>query len=82
MGEDERPRSFGIGGAGNIRTRTEAMVHDIIPLHDQHRRRRSSLWSLGSSSNSNGESRSFKLPGGFKNVFGGSSRKSVSDTTK
>ncbi|KAI1634514.1 hypothetical protein F4809DRAFT_508163 [Biscogniauxia mediterranea] len=80
--KDDRPRSFGIGGAGNIRTRAEAVVQDIVPSDEHPRRRRSSLWSLGSSSNSNGESRSFKLPAFFRTVSGGSSHKSDPDTSK
>ncbi|KAI1840023.1 hypothetical protein JX265_009115 [Neoarthrinium moseri] len=46
---EERRRSFGIGGAGNIRTRTEAMVDNVVPQTSNQNRRRSSTFSKNSS---------------------------------
>ncbi|KAK6080048.1 hypothetical protein SCUP234_05404 [Seiridium cupressi] len=43
----ERRKSFGIGGAGNIRTKEEALVDDLAPSSGQERRR-SSVWSRSS----------------------------------
>ncbi|KAI1119962.1 hypothetical protein F5Y10DRAFT_259317 [Nemania abortiva] len=43
VAEKERRQSFGIGGAGNIRTRDQAMVHDAYDLVERKRRRQSSL---------------------------------------
>ncbi|KAI0165243.1 hypothetical protein GGR52DRAFT_101409 [Hypoxylon sp. FL1284] len=62
----ERRRSFGIGGAGNIRTREEAWVHDIISAKDAVTRRRSSA------SAESGDSKSSRLSWRFKNLFGNS----------
>ncbi|KAG8163884.1 hypothetical protein KVR01_005802 [Diaporthe batatas] len=49
---EDRRRSFGIGGAGNIRTRAEAVVHDVLPSERLDQRRRSSVLSKVSSSTS------------------------------
>ncbi|KAI0006730.1 hypothetical protein F4779DRAFT_620293 [Xylariaceae sp. FL0662B] len=68
MAKDEYRRSFGIGGAGNIRTWEESVVHDIAGENSP--RRRSSFWSIPSSSNSNEEQRSLKMSESFKNLFG------------
>ncbi|KAL1851097.1 hypothetical protein Daus18300_012644 [Diaporthe australafricana] len=48
---DERKRSFGIGGAGNIRTKAEAIVSDVLPS-EREQRRRSSVLSMVSSASS------------------------------
>ncbi|KAI1398432.1 hypothetical protein F4819DRAFT_489606 [Hypoxylon fuscum] len=82
MVSGERRRSFGIGGAGNIRTQEEAIVHDLNSPSDATKRRRSSLWSVGSSSDASGESRSSKLPGRFKSMFGNGRTKSIPEDTK
>ncbi|KAI1271151.1 hypothetical protein F5Y07DRAFT_383878 [Xylaria sp. FL0933] len=37
--EKERRKSFGIGGAGNIRTREQAMVPDVYDLVERRRSR-------------------------------------------
>ncbi|KAI2780004.1 hypothetical protein F4815DRAFT_166203 [Daldinia loculata] len=66
---DERPRSFGIGGAGNIRTREEAIVHDMGSISDAMKRRRSSHMSLGSVSEEGGEVKSSKFSTRFKSIF-------------
>ncbi|KAI5921924.1 hypothetical protein F4810DRAFT_308058 [Camillea tinctor] len=82
ISKDDRPRSFGIGGAGNIRTRAEAVMYDITQADEKPRNRKNSLWSLGSGSNHSGKSISFQLPKMFKTVSGGSGNKSDSSTTK
>ncbi|KAI1207873.1 uncharacterized protein F4807DRAFT_433576 [Annulohypoxylon truncatum] len=63
----ERPRSFGIGGAGNIRTWEEAVVHDAMSASEAVERRRSSLMSLGSVDSA--DSKSSKISGRFKSIF-------------
>ncbi|KAI2627718.1 hypothetical protein GGR54DRAFT_636843 [Hypoxylon sp. NC1633] len=62
MAGGERRRSFGIGGAGNIRTREEAMVNDMISPSDAIKRRRSSSADRRETNSSN-------LPNRFKNMF-------------
>ncbi|KAI7778236.1 hypothetical protein SLS64_012222 [Diaporthe eres] len=49
---EDRRRSFGIGGAGNIRTKAEAVVNDVLPSERSEQRRRSSVLSKVSSSTS------------------------------
>ncbi|KAI0409271.1 hypothetical protein F4802DRAFT_546018 [Xylaria palmicola] len=66
-------RSFGIGGAGNIRTRDQAMVHDAYDLVE---RRRSRLGSV-STQPSRGDSisrRSSSISEALKHVFSNSSK--------
>ncbi|KAI1344519.1 hypothetical protein F5Y15DRAFT_366807 [Xylariaceae sp. FL0016] len=84
MGEHDQRRSFGIGGAGNIRTHAEAMVPDlpVVPIDGQPQRRRSSVWSIGSSPNSGGERRPSKVSETIKNMFGGSASKSSPEPTE
>ncbi|CAJ2509431.1 Uu.00g144570.m01.CDS01 [Anthostomella pinea] len=79
MGEIERRRSFGVGGAGNIRTRAEAELHDWPPT-DNKERRRISLTS--SSSHHDGERRSSKVSETIKNIFRSPGTKSDSETTE
>ncbi|KAI0381329.1 hypothetical protein F5Y04DRAFT_280862 [Hypomontagnella monticulosa] len=69
MAGGERRRSFGIGGAGNIRTREEAMIHDIESANEVVKRRKSSLMSMGSISEGSLETKSPKLSMRFKNFF-------------
>ncbi|KAK8117861.1 uncharacterized protein PG998_006142 [Apiospora kogelbergensis] len=76
----ERPRSFGIGGAGNIRTRADATLHDLVPVSspekkEERPRRRSSVFS--SSSFAEGERRRSKLVDNMKGVFRRSSTKEL-----
>ncbi|OTB01933.1 hypothetical protein M426DRAFT_323032 [Hypoxylon sp. CI-4A] len=78
----ERPRSFGIGGAGNIRTRDEAIIHDMISATEAVKRRRSSLMSSESSSGESGETRSSKFSGRFKSLFRNSRTKSIPEIEK
>ncbi|KAF3765383.1 hypothetical protein M406DRAFT_321921 [Cryphonectria parasitica EP155] len=49
--QGERRRSFGIGGAGNIRTEAEARISYPLPS-EQGGQRRSSMWSSISASSS------------------------------
>ncbi|KAI2603421.1 uncharacterized protein GGS25DRAFT_92236 [Hypoxylon fragiforme] len=81
MVKEDRRRSFGIGGAGNIRTREEAIVPDPIPGDDNLKRRRSSLMSLGSTSGESGESKSSKLSGRLRRMFS-SRTESIPEGTK
>ncbi|KAI8631548.1 hypothetical protein F5Y19DRAFT_398828 [Xylariaceae sp. FL1651] len=76
----ERRKSFGIGGAGNIRTRDEALVHDAFDLVERQQRRKSSLWSTStdSTSNDNAERKSSTISETLKNVFSSSARRSKS----
>ncbi|KAK7909175.1 hypothetical protein PG985_015053 [Apiospora marii] len=83
----ERPRSFGIGGAGNIRgraadirgtgTRADATLSEIAPApspdKQEQPRRRSSVFS--SSSYAEGERRQSKLVDNMKGIFRRSSTK-------
>ncbi|KAK8057216.1 hypothetical protein PG996_011153 [Apiospora saccharicola] len=72
----ERPRSFGIGGAGNIRTRADATLTEIAPASPDKKeepRRRSSVFS--SSSSAEGERRQSKLLDNMKGIFRRSSTK-------
>ncbi|KAK6852043.1 hypothetical protein PG990_014832 [Apiospora arundinis] len=76
----ERPRSFGIGGAGNIRTRADATLHDLVPAtssdqKEEQPRRRSSVFS--SSSYAEGERRQSKLLDNMKGIFRRSSTKEL-----
>ncbi|KAK8076115.1 hypothetical protein PG994_003387 [Apiospora phragmitis] len=72
----ERPRSFGIGGAGNIRTRADARLSELAPATPDTKeqpRRRSSVFS--SSSYTEGERRQSKLLDNMKGIFRRSSTK-------
>ncbi|KAK7937373.1 uncharacterized protein PG986_014241 [Apiospora aurea] len=74
----ERPRSFGIGGAGNIRTRANATLDRLAaepPAEKEQQQpgRRSSVFS--SSSNAEGERRQSKLVDNMKGIFRRSSTK-------
>ncbi|KAK5659592.1 hypothetical protein OQA88_794 [Cercophora sp. LCS_1] len=62
-----RRRSFGRGGAGNIRSHAEATIPEAAVAEHQQRRR-SSVWSMASSSSS--ASRRSKIFGSVKNLFG------------
>ncbi|RKU43583.1 hypothetical protein DL546_005521 [Coniochaeta pulveracea] len=71
----ERRRSFGIGGAGNIRMYSEASTDDFYthPPSSQARRRSSAF--SGSSASPDGASRRARFLDGVKSMFGNSSVK-------
>ncbi|KAI1385697.1 uncharacterized protein F4822DRAFT_351528 [Hypoxylon trugodes] len=79
-GSDSR-RSFGIGGAGNIRTWEESIIHDSVSASDAVKRRKSSLMSAESSSGKSAESKSSRLSGRFKSIFN-YRPKSIPEVTK
>ncbi|POS79342.1 hypothetical protein DHEL01_v202258 [Diaporthe helianthi] len=61
VGREDRRKSFGIGGAGNIRTKAEAVVDEVLPSERLDQRRRSSVLSrLSSSTSSSGSWKDFK----------------------
>ncbi|XXH01359.1 hypothetical protein Hte_007717 [Hypoxylon texense] len=72
----ERRKSFGIGGAGNIRTRDEAWVHDMISAKDAVKRRKSST------SAESRESKSSTFSWRLKSLFGSSRTNSIPEATK
>lgn len=70
----ERRRSFGVGGAGNIRTVIEATV--ISDGSADGHRRRSSVWSTVSGTSTPKKTR---MLDGMKNIFGSRSSKRDDD---
>ncbi|KAI0907998.1 hypothetical protein F4823DRAFT_600822 [Ustulina deusta] len=66
--EVERRRSFGIGGAGNIRTRDQAVVHDVHDLVERRRSRRSSS-SIDSPAGEGTDRRSSSISETLKHAF-------------
>ncbi|KAI5863865.1 hypothetical protein GGS23DRAFT_517728 [Durotheca rogersii] len=69
MPREERRVSFGIGGAGNIRTPDEAVLHGAISAADAVQRRKSSPGGTGSSSTKSEDSRASNLALSFKSMF-------------
>ncbi|KAI1195415.1 hypothetical protein F5X97DRAFT_308211 [Nemania serpens] len=66
-------KSFGIGGAGNIRTREQAVIHDAYDLIERRRSRTSSA-STESPAKENAARRSSSISETLKHVFTNSSR--------
>ncbi|KAI1112878.1 hypothetical protein F5Y14DRAFT_419839 [Nemania sp. NC0429] len=73
-GEREERKSFGIGGAGNIRTREQAVIHDAHDLVERRRSRMSSSASAESPAKMNTARRSSSISETLKHVFTNSSR--------
>ncbi|KAJ9149329.1 hypothetical protein NKR23_g4197 [Pleurostoma richardsiae] len=73
----ERKMSFGIGGAGNIRTVSEATVHDYYISGEGNERRRSSVWSIPSTP---ATSRRASIFASVRSMFGSNNTTTV--TTK
>ncbi|KAI3325667.1 hypothetical protein HD806DRAFT_533331 [Xylariaceae sp. AK1471] len=73
--EKERRKSFGIGGAGNIRTPDQAIVPDEYDLAERRRRRMSSI-STDLATNGSTDRRSSSISETLKNVFASSNKKS------
>ncbi|KAI0867556.1 hypothetical protein GGS24DRAFT_485220 [Hypoxylon argillaceum] len=71
--EKQRRQSFGIGGAGNIRTRDQAVVHDVYDLVERRRRRMSSA-SADSSPGERASRRSSSISEALKHAFTSSSK--------
>ncbi|KAK0711896.1 hypothetical protein B0H67DRAFT_647234 [Lasiosphaeris hirsuta] len=63
-----RRRSFGRGGAGNIRSHAEATIASFAHDGEGHPRRRSSVWSTSSAVSTSSTRRS-KLFGSIRNLF-------------
>ncbi|KAI1429107.1 hypothetical protein F5Y12DRAFT_729647 [Xylaria sp. FL1777] len=71
--ENERRRSFGIGGAGNIRTRDQAVVQDAYDLVERRRSRVSSS-SIESPTKGGQVRRSSSISDVLKHAFTSSSK--------
>ncbi|KAI1305087.1 hypothetical protein F5Y03DRAFT_356471 [Xylaria venustula] len=71
--KEERRKSFGIGGAGNIRTRDQAVVHDVYDLVERRRSRLSSA-SLESPLGAGPPRRSSSISEALKHAFTNSSK--------
>ncbi|KAI0862134.1 hypothetical protein F4860DRAFT_473606 [Xylaria cubensis] len=73
--EKERRRSFGIGGAGNIRTHDQAVVHNAYDLAERIRSRAgSSSTQTHSSIRERTDRRSSSISETLKHVFSSSSK--------
>ncbi|KAI0531699.1 hypothetical protein GGR58DRAFT_492743, partial [Xylaria digitata] len=70
--EKERRKSFGIGGAGNIRTQDQAVVRDECDLVERRRRRMSSS-NIDSLTNERTTRRSSSISETLKHAFTSSS---------
>ncbi|GAW26124.1 hypothetical protein SAMD00023353_2200090 [Rosellinia necatrix] len=71
--EREIRRSFGIGGAGNIRTRDQAVVHGEYDLAER-RRSRAGSWSTDPTAGARTDRRSSSFSEVLKRTFTGSSK--------
>ncbi|KAI0964957.1 hypothetical protein F4678DRAFT_454436 [Xylaria arbuscula] len=71
--KEERRKSFGIGGAGNIRTRDQAVVHDVYDLVERRRSRVSSS-SIESPLGERPSRRSSSFSEALKHAFTNSSK--------